>query len=139
MTLDPHWTVRKDGQGRVWIERPEAFSSLPISADSISIRESKECPKTETQLEEAYNKTLLNLSNRRGRPVRPITHLTASPEVVDCADLTEDGGLLDCFLPSDGTYARILTGGPSGPSAKQEALTMAKSIRIIKPCIPSTQ
>jgi hypothetical protein len=137
MKLDPRWLVRRNDKGQDEIERPETFSAFPIAGDTIWVHESTQCPASETEMEETYDKALANQSRHLKRPLGPIVHLTSSPEVIDCAELTLDGGLLDCYLPKDGTYARILTTGLNG-SAKQEALAMVKSIRIIKPCVPKT-
>jgi hypothetical protein len=139
LKLDPHWLVRQDEKGRDWIQRPEAFSSVADAIDVILIRESKQCPAAETEMQDTYNKILTNQNTRRDRPLPPIIHLVTSPEVVDCAVLSGDGGLMECFLPKDGTSVHLDISSFKGASAKQEALTMMKSIRITKSCLPVAQ
>lgn len=137
MKLDPHWLVRPNDKGEDEIQRPGAFSSFPMAADSMIVRQSKKCPATEAEMTETYNKILAIQNARHERPLPPIIHLSESPQVIDCAKLTQDGGVTDCFFPKDGTYARLIIGGLGGPSAQQEALTMVKSIRITTACVPS--
>lgn len=130
MKLDPHLLVRLNDKGEDEIQRPEAFSSFPIAADSMIIRQSKKCPATEAEMTETYNKIITIQNSRHERPLPSIIHLSESPQVIDCAKLTQDGGVTDCFSPKDGTYARLIISGLGGPSVRQEALTMVKSIRI---------